>query len=306
VLLPFVGGCAPPLELPANFAPLELETVPFFAQTEFQCGPAALATILAAAGVSVTPEELVDAVYIAGLRGSLQPELLGATRRQGFIPYVLEPQPAALFAELAAEQPVLVLQNLGLDRAPVWHYAVVVGMDPGADGVILRSGTERRLVTPTQRFLRSWQRGENWAFVAVAPGTLPATATAARYVRALAGAETLLSRADADAAYRTALERWPQDELLLFAAAARKHNEHDLTAATTLYRELLALSPEHTAAHNNLANVLAERGCLDQALAEAHTALAFVSSGDALYAAISETVTDIERAAPTAGATQCP
>ena len=167
LLLPLIGGCAAPLELPANVARLELETVPFFAQTEFQCGPAALATILAAAGASVTPETLADAVYIAGLRGSLQPELLGATRRQGFIPYVLEPRPAALFAELAANRPVLVLQNLGFKRAPVWHYAVVVGVDPSADRVILRSGTERRRTERTHRFLRSWQRGENWAFVAL-------------------------------------------------------------------------------------------------------------------------------------------
>ena len=93
---------------------------------------------------------------------------------------------------------------------------------------------------------------------------------------------------------------------MLFAAATRKNDEGDLTAATALYRELLALSPEHAAARNNLANVLAERGCLDQALAEARTAFALVSSGDALYAAISDTVADIERAAPTAGSAQCP
>jgi hypothetical protein len=304
-LLPLIGGCAAHLELSASVAPLELEAVPFFAQTEFQCGPAALATILAAAGASVTPEALADAVYIAGLRGSLQPELLGATRRQGFIPYVLEPRPAALFAELAANRPVLVLQNLGFKRAPVWHYAVVVGVDPGADQVILRSGTERRRTERTQRFLRSWQRGENWAFVALPPGSVPATATAARYVRAVSGAETLLSPTSADAAYETALERWPQDELVLFAAAARKNNEGDLTAATALYRELLAQSPEHAAARNNLANVLAERGCFDQALAEARAAFALVSSGDALHAAISDTVADLEQAAPKAGSAEC-
>jgi hypothetical protein len=42
----------------------------------------------------------------------LQPELLGATRRHGLIPYVLAPDPSALTAELAARRPVLVLQNV--------------------------------------------------------------------------------------------------------------------------------------------------------------------------------------------------
>jgi hypothetical protein len=60
------------------------------------------------------------------------------------IPYVLEPEVTALAAELAAGRPVLVLQNLGLERAPVWHYAVVDGIDQG--DVILRSGTQQRRV----------------------------------------------------------------------------------------------------------------------------------------------------------------
>ena len=42
------------------------------------------------------------------------------------------------------------------------------------------------------------------------------------------------------------------------------------------------------------------------AAAEARTAFALVSSGDALYGAISDTVADIERAAPTAGSARCP
>ena len=113
--------------------------------------------MLAHAGAAVDADDLVREVYVAGLRGSLQPELLGATRRHGFIPYVIEPDAGALVAELAARRPVLVLQNLGFDRVPVWHYAVVVGLD--GDDVILRSGTEQRRVERSARFLRSWQRG---------------------------------------------------------------------------------------------------------------------------------------------------
>jgi len=226
--------------------------VPFFPQTDYQCGPAALATVLAHAGVAVTADDLVDEVYIAGLKGSLQPELLGATRRHGLIPYVLEPDVTALAAELAAGRPVLVLQNLGVERVPVWHYAVVVGIDQG--DVILRSGTEQRRVERDVRFLRSWQRGDNWAFVPVEPGTLPSTATAGSYVRALAGAEALLAPAAAQRGYDAALQRWPNDELVLFAAAGQRHATGDLSGATTLYRQLLAAAPQHAAAHNNLEN----------------------------------------------------
>ena len=48
-----------PAELPAR---AELTEVPFFPQEEYQCGPAALAMALNAAGLSVTPESLIEQV----------------------------------------------------------------------------------------------------------------------------------------------------------------------------------------------------------------------------------------------------
>jgi hypothetical protein len=292
-----VGGCATVHELPPNTPAVELTAVPFFPQSEYQCGPAALATVLADAGAPVDADDLVREVYVEGLRGSLQPELLGATRRHGLIPYVLAPEATALAAELAARRPVLVLQNLGLERVPVWHYAVVVGFEGDGDEVILRSGTEQRRIESSARFLRSWQRGANWAFVALEPGELPATATAGAYIRAVAGAEPLLDEAAAQRAYGVALERWPSDELVLFAAAAQRHGAGDLEGATTLYRRLLGAAPRHVAARNNLANVLAARGCHAQALAEARAALAALSPTDELGAALRDTAAEIERAA---------
>jgi tetratricopeptide (TPR) repeat protein len=298
-----ICGCTAAPRLPADAPTVELATVPFFPQTEYQCGPAALATVLAHAGVDIAADDLVDEVYIAGLQGSLQPEMLGATRRHGLLPYVLEPDAAALAAELAAGRPVLVLQNLGFERAPLWHYAVVIGID--GDEVILRSGTERRRVERDVRFLRSWQRGDNWAFVTVEPGVFPATATAGSYVRALAGAEAMLDPAAAERGYEAALKRWPGDELVLFAAAGHRHGTGDLTGATTLYSELLAAAPQHAAAHNNLANVLAARGCYGEALVEARAAAASSTAAE-LGDAIRDTVSEIERAiAAGAAATTC-
>jgi hypothetical protein len=300
-----LGGCATvPRELPTVAAPIELAAVPFFPQTEFQCGPAALATLLAHAGAAVNAETLVPEVYVEGLKGSLQPELLGATRRHGFIPYVLTPDPGALLAELESGRPVLVLQNLGVPRVPVWHYAVVVGTD--GESMILRSGAEERRRERTSRFLRSWQRGENWAFVAVAPGELPASATAPSYVRALAGAEPLLSATATGAAYAAALGRWPSDELVLFAAAGHELATQDLDGATALYRRVLASNPAHAAARNNLANALEARGCHGEALIEARTALAAVAPGDELYEPIRSTLAEIEAAAATSTAASCP
>ena len=84
---------------------------------------------------------------------------------------------------------------------------------------------------------------------------------------------------------------------MLFAAAGQRHGAGDLEGATALYRRLLGAAPQHAAARNNLANVLAARGCHTQALAEARTALAAIEPSDELAAAVRDTVAEIERAA---------
>ena len=147
-----LAGCAtpqvstllarPPAALPPR---AELAATPFFPQEKYQCGPAALATALVHAGAAVSPEALVPQVYLPAREGSLQAEMLAATRRHGLIAYPLAPRLEAVLLEVAAGNPVIVLQNLAFAFAPVWHYAVVVGYDRDREEIILRSGTTRRL-----------------------------------------------------------------------------------------------------------------------------------------------------------------
>lgn len=267
-----------PRELPEDPG-RELTAVPFFAQSEYQCGPAALATVLNFNGVPVTPDELTPQVYIPARHGSLQVEMLAATRRADRIPYVIDPAPAALATELAAGRPVLVLQNamprslarLGGRR---WHYAVVVGHDPVRDLYVLRSGRERRRLEPAPLFLASWAASDNWGVVVDAPGVIPAGATPERYLRAILDGESTLSAPALDAAYAGLLRRWPDEPLVLFAAANKAYAGERLVQAEDLYRQLLALEPGHVAARNNLANLLLDRGCSEAAVHEAETALA--------------------------------
>ena len=111
--------------------------------TDYQCGPAALATVLVASGAQVSPDDLVAEVYLPGRKGSLQAELIAAARSRGRLPYVLPPSLDDLLAQLAAGHPVLVLQKTGAGPWPGWHYAVVIGYDASRDRLLLRSGTER-------------------------------------------------------------------------------------------------------------------------------------------------------------------
>jgi hypothetical protein len=83
LLLPMLllGACAVPGRggpgpLDGLEAPIELAGTPFFPQDALQCGPAALATVLVAAGRDAHPDALAREIYTPGLGGSLQLELV--------------------------------------------------------------------------------------------------------------------------------------------------------------------------------------------------------------------------------------
>lgn len=244
--------------------PVELTDTPFFPQVKFQCGPAALATLLQVRGVDIVPAALEKQVYLPGRKGSLQAELLAATRRYDRLPYVIEDNFKALAEELAAGNPVLVMQNLGFSFSPRFHYAVVIGVTD--QQVILRSGEKRRLLMKHRAFLRSWQGAKYWAMVVLQPGQFPAGYNKESYLKASVALETAGRLQAAAKSYQALCERDPEDcEGALFGKAnvhlkSGEHNE-----AITYYRRLLALAPHHAGAANNLAEALAQLGCYKEA-----------------------------------------
>lgn len=238
---------------------VRLDATPFFAQEDYQCGPAALAMVLNSAGLQVTPEALVPQVYLPERQGSLQAEMLAATRRQGLVAYVLQPRLEDVLREIAAGRPVVVLQNLSLPIWPRWHYAVAMGYDRDREEILLRSGTTRELRMPLSNFEYTWARGRHWAMLALPPGELPATVDEATYVSAAAALERA-SPAAATTAYAAALKRWPTNALALLGLGNAAYARRDLAAAENAYRSAAVTHPESADAWNNLAQVLHERG----------------------------------------------
>lgn len=260
---PSAGAAWPAAAPPA----VELTNVPFHPQDEYQCGPAALATLLGASGIEVAPDDLVAEVYIPARKGSLQTELLAATRQRGRIAHVLEPSIEALVRELAAQRPVLVLLNLGVRSWPIWHYAVVIGYEQDSHALLLRSGTTERQRLSLRRFSGAWERADRWAYVALRAGDLPASGTGERYAAAVADFETV-DAAAALRAYEAGIARWPDAPLLRLGAANVLLAQGRTAAAESALTELLRIAPADAAAHNNLAELLSLRGCRDAALAQ--------------------------------------
>mgnify|MGYP001815293355 CR=1 FL=1 len=278
------GGCAAIDERVATYgelsAAIELDSTPFYPQERFQCGPAALTTILEASGTDASIDAVTSLVFIPAREGSLQAEILGATRANERIPYQIDGSLSALIAELEAGRPILVLQNLGVNWRPAWHYAVVIGVDPEADNVVLRSGTEPRRITPTRTFLRTWKRADFWGIVALRPGTLPAIPDRERFLSSLANFERVGHADVAYSSWQAAVDAWPHDTGALFGLASAAFTRGRYAEAETHYRGLLEMRPDNHAARNNLAYALAWQGRPNEALEEIEQILLAVDSDD--------------------------
>jgi hypothetical protein len=274
---------------PGNLpAALELTKTPFIPQTQYQCGPAALATVLQAHGVQTTPDELSSQVYIPDRKGSLQIEMTVAARRHGMLPYQLKPQLLDLLTEVAAGNPVLVLQNLAFSWYPEWHYAVVIGYDTETDDIILRSGTTRRWVTPFEVFERTWQRANYWALVLVPVGDIPRTAEPVRYLKTAYEFEETGNPQLALKAYQAASAHWPDVAAIWIAQGNVEFANRDWPEAVKAFSTATRLEPESITGWNNFAYALHAYGCGTEAQAALQCALKIVPTDKNLLDSVQE------------------
>jgi tetratricopeptide (TPR) repeat protein len=264
-----IGGCAawtPPLtarlqqrrpeDLPAR---VELAGTPFFAQTPYHCGPAALATVLTDGGWPADPDELARHVFLPARQGTLQDEMLAGARRAGAVAQRLPPQLESLLREVAAGTPVVVLLNLGLSLVPRWHYAVVIGYDLDEQHMVLRSGTTQRELLSLRTFEHTWARSNHWAFVVLPPERLAGTLREADAVAALVGFERVAQAPASARAYATAAQRWPGNLTLAMGHGNALYAAGRIDEAATVL-DAAARRHDSAAAWNNLALVQLQRG----------------------------------------------
>ncbi|MFZ5578361.1 MAG: PA2778 family cysteine peptidase [Pseudomonadota bacterium] len=245
--------------------------MPFFPDDSHYCGPASLASVLVFSGVQTSPQQLLPQVFTPGLEGSLQFDLLGASRRAGRVAVVLPPQLGLLFAQVAAGFPVVVLQKVGLGPRD-WHYAVLVGYDLQGDRVTLRSSTASDLQLSIEQFDRSWAAGGRWAFVALVPGKFPPDVSEREYLHAVAPLEGVAPES-AHAAYTAALKQWPQSWIAMMGLGNLAYARKDYARAAIHFAQAARIQPDNGDPMNNLAQALlaagdwkAAQGAIDVAL----------------------------------------
>lgn len=300
-LAAWLGGCAIVLPQtsglrdtwPAGLAEkAELADVPFFPQEDYQCGPAALATIMAYAGEKVVPDDLVPEVYIPARKGSLQVEMLAAPRRHRLVSYALAPKLEDVLREVSAGTPVILLHGYGVWPLKYWHYAVVVGFDRERGEAILRSGMKERMTMPFAVLEYTWKESAHWAMVTNRPERIPTTASEETYLDALNAMARVADAPTAITGYSAFLKRWPGNLTATIGLANALHADGRLAMAETVLRDALAKNPDSAVVMNNLAQTLSDRGRNAEALALVEKAL---KAGGPFTQALEETRAAIRR-----------
>jgi tetratricopeptide (TPR) repeat protein len=278
-LLLFLAGCATPqadsLLADAGALPVRAEVakVPFYPQEKFYCGPAAMAMALTWSGLPVTQDDMASEVYTPGREGSLRTDMLSGARRNGRLAVRVRSL-RAMLQEIAAGNPVLVFQNLGLSWYTQWHYAVAFGYDLGKNELLLRSGVTARRTTGLELFERTWARGDYWAITVLPPGRLPVTATEQDVLPAAIGLERAGRHVAAAEAYAAMTARWPASLGAQMGLGNMRFAAKDLAGAETAFRAALKHHPKAADAWNNLAYALARQGRREAALSAARKAVA--------------------------------
>jgi tetratricopeptide (TPR) repeat protein len=196
-----------------------IQSVPFFPQEQFYCGPTTLSEVFGYYGESTSPNDIAPKLFIPNKEGSLQLEMVSATRQFGFLPYTERGNLSSLMSLVKDDIPVIVFQNLSIQLLPQWHYAVVIGFDSDEGTVTLHTGLTPNHEMSLELFERTWGRGNYWYLAPVPPNITSPEMTPFTYVSAAYDMLKVGDEARSLAFLKTASQTWPSYWLSYFLIA---------------------------------------------------------------------------------------
>jgi ABC-type bacteriocin/lantibiotic exporter with double-glycine peptidase domain len=159
-ILFFLGACAAVSPLKDSGPQKLVVEVPFFPQEMYQCGPASLAGVLNYWGISVTPEEIAQAIYSRSARGTLDLDLGFYGEKRGLKAFLYPGSSDNLKKNIEDKIPLIVLVDEGFLAYQKYHFMIVVGYND--QGIFAHSGKERQRFYPWPVFLKTWEKTKNW------------------------------------------------------------------------------------------------------------------------------------------------
>jgi predicted double-glycine peptidase len=146
-----------------------LRQMPFFAQETYQCGPAALATVVdywqgkLRKGTWISPDEIAAAIYSPSARGVLTLDLEAYARKRGFEATQYSGSLDDLKRQIDRGVPAIILVDYGFSLYEANHFMVVKGYS--SDGVIVNSGRRENQLLPEGELQKIWKKTRRWTLV---------------------------------------------------------------------------------------------------------------------------------------------
>ena len=231
--------------------PVVTNAAPFINQEAGHCGPATLAMAIGATGNSYDLKQITDQVYSPNAKGSLQEAMIASARRQGFVAIPISGL-ANLLKELESGYPVIVFENLGINWAPQWHYALITGYDLEKRTLTLHSGPNPNDIIEMGEFELSWKLANYWGLVILRPDELSTSADEVTHLRAASALEKIGKYKEAKMAYLTILKRWPKSLIARIGLGNIYYNLKQYQMAVRYLQTATELYPKSKEARTNL------------------------------------------------------
>tara|TARA_B110001454_G_scaffold219204_1_gene252196 strand:- start:6762 stop:7598 length:837 start_codon:yes stop_codon:yes gene_type:complete len=235
-----------------------IPNVEFIDQEKDFCGPATVTMALRWNGIDADINHVAQNVFTPELSGSLPVDILSANRRYGMLAMSVNTMDS-LMTEIAANNPVIVFQNLTVSWAPQWHYALVVGYDLTRKKIVLHTGHQPYMEMDLSDFEYTWNLADNWGLVVLSPDKLSSSASEMDHVKAAVILEQLKKSEDASVSYQRILEKWPNNLVALIGAANNAYQNGNRKLAIRILKHAVKVHPESVAAKNNLTIAIAEK-----------------------------------------------
>jgi len=181
-----LAGCATNVDPEYKRLPdrVELNSVPFFRGDEYQSAPGALAGMLAARSVQITPGLVEKPLKLPGGEAKLDQSMPNLAREYGFVVYPLDDSLPALLAQVSAGFPVMVRFSEGSVWWKTPRYGILIGFNQRKRTVVLHAGQNRRMLMSFDEFTSAWSSAGSWAILIQGPRQVPAAVDRERWLKA--------------------------------------------------------------------------------------------------------------------------
>ena len=253
-----------------------IENVPPVAQKAYQCGPAALESVIRYWGRDINVTSMTETLFKPGSMGVLNFTLSEYARTQGFWTEIHEEENTGngineLKTWILRKIPPVVMLKTGILWVPTYHFVVLRGHDDTDQIFYANIGEPETYAIPYSELRSRWKASGNWYLIICPPERVDWDLDEIQS-QDLAIYSEKSGKADlAEKWYRRVLNKNPANQTARFNLANVYLKQRRFEEAKPLYESLSIERPDWGPAVNNLAWIYLEEGNPKEALSVIET-----------------------------------